>query len=299
MTERPAARSAFTLIEMTIVLAIIAIVTHLAVRETGRMLEERRLAAADRLLEEVRAAVYSQLPGEAPTGFLADMGRLPRLAPLRDDGNGAAAAENSTLSELWRIPSGARPFAIRQAVLENLAVPDENMVASNIYVGTGWRGAYLRLAPRADRLCDPWGNPMETEDAAGLERLFVTNGFVRAIAHYGASAQKGDEHARSISIAPEPLAASLAVTISAYDLSGNPAAREECEFRLYSPAADGLIACLAQTNSNAVVEFPSLAPGTHCLYWKPLPGGATAEGARSLVVPPGGTQIHLNILIKR
>ena len=73
-------KRAFTLVELVTVLAVIAIVTHLAVRELSHVRDAKLVQAADKQLETIRSSVYDRATCEEATGFLADMGRLPRLA---------------------------------------------------------------------------------------------------------------------------------------------------------------------------------------------------------------------------
>ena len=107
----------FTLLEMTVVVAVIAIVTHLAMREIGHYRGEKLSQAADRQLADVR---------EAARRFLSDVGRLPRLA----------AATNRegetvwTLSELWKRPSNL----VECRRVENVGV---NFAVGSIVFGCG------------------------------------------------------------------------------------------------------------------------------------------------------------------
>ena len=181
----PGRQHGFSLVELTLVLFILALAAHLGVRDLSRVRAARLRAAADRQLEEIAAAVYVE-EGGVPAGFLADMGRLPRA-------EGAAAAGPLSLLELWRRPAGTGDFRARPASAENLApgAPAEIADAA-VLVPCGWGGPYLRLPQGADRLRDPWGNPMETPDAAGLARLLGADGAaaaqggeIRAVRHFG------------------------------------------------------------------------------------------------------------------
>ncbi|MBR4603372.1 MAG: prepilin-type N-terminal cleavage/methylation domain-containing protein [Kiritimatiellae bacterium] len=288
-------RRAFTLIEMVAVLAIIAIVSHLAVRSLSRLDSTRRIAAANKMLEDLRLAVYEQSAEDGlPGGFLADMGRLPRPAPLH---SGVSDPTNTTFSELWRMPAGAREYALRQAVVENLSSGDPSLVASNVYVGTGWRGPYLHLPPGRDNLYDAWGNAMEAEDAAGLERLVATNGYAVAAAHYGPVAQRGSEGSASVSLLPPGMTASggarLVVHIAAQDADGNPCNPPLCDYRLYSPSGDGRISVAAVTNATSPVVFERVLPGVHVL-WE-----SRTTSAHCIVVRPGGSPLNLKLLVPK
>lgn len=298
-------RAAFTLIEMVVVLAIIALVTHLAVRSLASLDDTRRHTAASHLLDDIRLAVYDDTRGDGvPRGFLADMGRLPRLAPLYPD---MTQPTNSTLSELWRRPDGVRDFEIRAALKENIVPALDSLVASNVYIGTGWRGPYLQLGAGRTRLLDPWGNAMELEDSAGLKRLFVTNGYIVAAAHYGARAQRGAAGAAgsmsgaTVSLLPPGMAApeagghggaQLIVGIFGVDSAGAEVVpQKESEWRLYSPSGDGRIAVQVVSNVTARAVFRDVAPGCHAL-WNNCTTNAQPQ---HVIVPPGGCTIDVKL----
>src|SRR5688572_22825214 len=92
------ARAGFTLLELVVVLAILAITTGLAVRALDRVEDQRRFESAQRGFEELSEAVLGSpddrnVDGTRTiSGFVADMGRLPRTT----DEGGAL-----TLQELW------------------------------------------------------------------------------------------------------------------------------------------------------------------------------------------------------
>lgn len=196
-------KRAFTLIELVVVLAALAIVAHLAVRELAHFRASRLENAAMRQLEEIRDAVWSvDSHGEAH-GFLADMGRLPR-----------------ELDELWELPAGAQAYSVTN-------------VASGVYAASGWRGPYIRLGTGRDRLLDPWGNEFSMRDSAGLARVFKDDeGFVTNICHYGESAQASGR--RDMSLVPHGGRASRLVVTS--ELSG------EGSVTCYWPDGDGALA---------------------------------------------------------
>ena len=120
-------RGAFTLVELVVVLAVIAVLTHLAVRELAHLRDGRLSDAADRQLEEIRLSVFDDSAEGAARGFLADMGRLPK-------------ATDGTLSELWQKPAGALEYAVRQATETNLVLGAKTLANASVYVPTGWRG---------------------------------------------------------------------------------------------------------------------------------------------------------------
>ncbi len=264
-------RGAFTLVELVVVLAIIAALTHLAVRELAHLRDGRLAAVADRQLGEIRLSVYDKSPDGAARGFLADMGRLPR--PV-----------DGALSELWLMPTGALCYAVRQATEENLVVGAKHLANGSVHVPTGWRGPYLRLPLGADRLRDPWGNPIEEEDDAGLPRVFATNGFVTAVAHYGPSARAGGM--RGLSILPNGGTASSRLVVS---LESAGHVGETVTYTWYGPA-DGLVTgAVASAVHPAPVVFEGLAPGRRVLV-------ESATGAAHVVdVEPGDNLVVVKV----
>lgn len=194
---RPRTQRGFTLIELTLVLFVVALSAHLAVRELSRQRVRRLRDAADRQLSEISSAILS---ADGTSGFLSDMGRLPAACPM-DPGD-----ENTPLSlrELWSRPDGLGEYRARPATPENLADGAPSAIADpDILVPCGWGGPYLRLPPAATRLRDPWGNAIETPDSAGLPRLFAdpdastpadaSDVSIAAIRHYGSDGLPDDE----------------------------------------------------------------------------------------------------------
>lgn len=187
-------RDGFTLLELTLVMFLLALAAHLGVREMSHLRAARLRAAANRQLDEIAAAVYAE-DGAAVSGFLSDMGRLP-LATRETEGGPLS------LRELWEKPDGVGPFRARPASAENLApgAPAEIADAA-VLVPCGWGGPYVRLPAGADRLRDPWGNPVESPDAAGLARLLddaleavdETNRPVAAIRHFGSDGMREED----------------------------------------------------------------------------------------------------------
>lgn len=267
----------FTLVELVVVLAVIAVLTHLAVRELSHLRDAKLSKAADKQLEEIRASVYSRIPGDEATGFLADMGRLPRPADdVRTDRSSRTTVTNSTLSELWLMPSDAKPYAVRQATAENLVPGLASLANDAVYVPTGWRGPYLRLPFGKTRLLDPWGNPVEAEDEAGLPRLTVTNGFITAVAHYGPRAQASG--VRSIQLAPDGGETSR-IILTTTSTSG--------KVYWYGPASGFITGAVTNISAGQSAVFDGLTPGRRVLYFN--------NAVRVIDVKPGDNLITLDL----
>ena len=263
-------KRAFTLIELVVVLSVIAVLTHLAVRELSHFRNAKLTKAADAQLETIRDGVYCKTDGEDAVGFLADMGRLPRLV------------DGMTLGEFWAMPTNALPYAVRPATTENLVPGLSALANASVYVPTGWRGPYLRLPFGKSRLCDPWGNPVEREDSAGLPRLTVSNGFIVAVSHYGPQAQEGEK--RTLSLLPVPTLPEggarsrlVVTTTSASDTS----------VAWYGPAGGLITGAVHAVSAAAPFTFDGLTPGTRILYYN--------GSAHAIDVKPGDNLVSIDL----
>ena len=150
-TKNPDLTYGFTLLELVVVLAILAVITTLATREIGHVQDQQRFEAAQRGLEDIEHAILGSPEDRLPdgtrvaAGFVADMGRLPRTT----------GTNQLTLGELWIRP--VTPFDVRAAVQSNgVAASSED---PEVLVPGGWRGPYVRLPLGTDALRDGWGNP--------------------------------------------------------------------------------------------------------------------------------------------
>lgn len=152
-------RQGFTLLEMVVVLAILAVVTALATREVGYVQDQQRFEASQRGLETIRDAVLADERAADGTrvwsGFVTDVGRLPT--------NG--------VWELWRNGTGWTN-GVRRA-------EDD----AEVWVSGGWRGPYLRLPLDATNLTDGWGNAFTSQ--------WVTASNLWRVSHLGANGVAG------------------------------------------------------------------------------------------------------------
>ena len=140
---RATPRPGLTLLEMTIVLTILAVLTTLAITLTEGTVEQTRFDVTQRQLQNLQDAILGSSPDSQ--SFLADIGRLPR----------AIEADTATqLCELWMNPGTMRPF-------QQATGPDPEIVLSS-----GWRGPYI-ATPSDGRLRDGWGNPFTLWNIAG------------------------------------------------------------------------------------------------------------------------------------
>lgn len=124
-------KSGLTLLELVVVLAILALLSGLAMRSVTGAFEQSRFEQNERLMRDLEEALL----GDA--GFIRDIGRLPQAT---------SADPLDLLSELW----------------EQGGLPDYSLQTSGpVRIGGGWRGPYLRLAPGASGIRDAYGNVLE------------------------------------------------------------------------------------------------------------------------------------------
>lgn len=266
----------FTLIEMSVVLLVIAIVTHLALRQLGGIRDEKLRKAADRQLEEIRTSVFGLDREGDPAGFLADTGRLP-------------LATNGTLAELWQKPAGLRDYAALPATKANLVkgVPAD-LAQDNIVVGTGWRGPYLRLPVGKTRLFDPWGNAMENPDAAGYERIGTRNGFAVSVSHFGPTALSRDR--RTLSLLPDGPATN-SLTLTAYSRTATD--YSAIRYKWFGPC-NGLITGDVKSVSFALPHtFYGLTPGNRVIWYSAVSGDRTNACSRVVAIRPGANLVEV------
>ena len=276
-SDRFSGRSAFTLVELTVALVIIAALAHLAVREVSHLRDAKLADVADRQLEELRDSVYCRAPGEQSTGFLADMGRLPR----------AESSERASLDELWKIPADASPFAVREAVSSNLCVSASEkplLAGAGVWVPTGWRGPYLRIPVGRNELLDPWGNPIANPDAAGYSRLGVTNGCIVSTSHFGPTAQPKDPRTRTLSLAPAGATkCTLTVNMTASESAGT------ISLKWFGPSSGMITGAVESVTAPGTARFEGLTPGVRVLW------DSATKAPRFIEIKPGDNICQLNL----
>lgn len=146
-SNRRARRRGLTLMELTVVLAILAITTTLAVTMSTQVIEQGRYDATRRGLDDIRTALFGVPDSAGAVGYVADMGGLP-----------------PTLNQLWN-PAGLPIYASYPIDTDGDGTPDGSLSA-------GWRGPYLRLGFN-NTLQDGWGHDYFTTpgDATTLPRI--------------------------------------------------------------------------------------------------------------------------------
>lgn len=312
-------RRGFTLIELVVVLMILALVTHLAVRELGKVQRARLGQVANAQLETLREAVWHRLPGEEPTGFLVDMGRFPHAVSMTNE----LGREVGTLRELWTRPEGVAPFALRPAVASNLVVAtsEKNELSdATVIVPCGWRGPYVRLPFGRERLVDAWGNPMESPDDAGFARLLGPDGQsvaagspVTHVRHLGTDGRPDDvveppdeaARDRTTELAPVGGRANQLVVNASFFSGVNPSAVDgTARCRWYMPCGGAITGHVMKIELAGTTQtsfsFEGLPLGICTFVVDVGTNGVSRQGSTRgrVVLPPGGRIVDVKVAVE-
>ena len=236
--SQSSAQSALTLLELLVVLAILCILATVAVTGTAGFADQARYEATQRTLSGIREALLGAAgarPWEAApfsSGFVPDTGRLPQ-----------AGGAGDALAELLAPPSGLRAYSVQAAAAGNVDVPvggDRDLEADpEVFLGAGWRGPYLQLAPGETGLRDGWGAafnarsllsfPVAPGDAIAQVHSFGSNGLED-------TADAGYERDQSVRVTATDFEARVDVPVEVRKLTGNfPVATHSIAVRLFSP----------------------------------------------------------------
>lgn len=295
--KRPAG---FTLLELVVVLAILAILTGMAVASFTAVEDQARLDATTRQLDEAEIAVLGERNLRTANnqllinGFVADVGRLPIL--FDHDSNTSTPVQPS---ELWLPPASVAAFAVRNASLANItssmkwngtAFATEPVVASdvdlNVLVPSGWRGPYLRMNEGFGLLRDGWGNPLIAFDTNGATLSVATDSLAR-LRTFGSNNAVGgtttDELDRDLILQDTVQNKSLG-TISVTLATGVTAD----EVRVYSPDPDsGKVRVYRYLGSSGTFVFANLPIGPKIVRAYTT-AGIPASRLYSVALPFGG-----------
>lgn len=173
-------RTAFTLIELVLVLVIMTIIASLALNTVESNVDQTRFESTQQVIQNVDDSILSDRLDANGTksrvGFFVDVGGLPRPVEEVDPVDGRSIL---TLRELWQRPIGL-PFSrtlasFKLRAADDLAIGntdtnsdgnkndydnDPVFADPEVVLGTGWRGPYLRLPVGADSLQDSWGHKL-------------------------------------------------------------------------------------------------------------------------------------------
>ena len=294
----------FTLLEMVVVLTILALLATVAVRSLDGQLDQSKYDATISGMQNIQDAVIGPANQRLPdgmvsvTGFVADMGRLPQVLPvkqadgvtpvtistLQSDGTTVARNVNGPV-ELWSNPNGFFPFEQRRANSSEVAATDQD---SDVYVPCGWRGPYLRLGIGQTDPRDGWGNPYDfllpnrnvcngtLNDAANLIGILRSNG-----------ANGLADNAPAAGYDPD-----LYVNFNTLVFNGTTAANDYPAVAAsdsYHGNVRGDILAVDSTTSPATIDSPLTANGYVCVrYFGPRPDG---KGIVAITVPDNGNGV--------
>ena len=151
----PRTRSGLTLVELLVVLAILAVLTMVAVSLTDGVVDQGRYDVTRRTIENIESAILgpaNQTDADGSklvVGFVADVGRPPIAT---------GTLEETQLAELWANVNGLPGFGPRSPTKD----ADAELNDPQITILAGWRGPYLALPPQSTvpaQLLDGWAQP--------------------------------------------------------------------------------------------------------------------------------------------
>jgi prepilin-type N-terminal cleavage/methylation domain-containing protein len=172
-----APKPGLTLVELVVVLVILAILATVAVSTVAPRVDQQRFETTQRLIQNVEWAIYQRETNSDgssfDSGFLVDLGDLP-TAYDEVPGDGLDDGPFS-LRQLME-NTGFEPFSIRPAdPITNTDAVDRDdqpvMADTEVRIGAGWRGPYLKLPVGADSLIDAWGHPLRSGDGYAYHHL--------------------------------------------------------------------------------------------------------------------------------
>lgn len=165
-------QSGVTLMELVVVLAILAMLAGVAVRGLGEAGMRGRVEATRRTLEVVREGVLGvEERSGGGGGFLADMGRLPRLGEWTDGDGAGWLGFRDLVDGPGMAAHGMYPALGSNVVARFVGEWDgtnASVVASEaVWVKAGWRGPYV-VGRGADGMpLDGWGRLMAARPGGG------------------------------------------------------------------------------------------------------------------------------------
>lgn len=169
-----------TLLELVVVLAILAIVTSMAVTSMSAVVDQTRNDQSRLLIESIERSIVGNVTEDVPC-FFKDTGRFPRAVGVNP---------STKLAELQLIPSDCTPFT-----LKNPTEPD----LSDLLIGVGWRGPYLRVDVTEGKIHDGYGNPLDIAESTTAPYT----GFISAIQSRGADGVSGPSYSPGSLLQPE------------------------------------------------------------------------------------------------
>ncbi|HEX3657834.1 MAG TPA: prepilin-type N-terminal cleavage/methylation domain-containing protein [Pirellulales bacterium] len=284
-------RAGFTLVEMLIVLALLAMITTIAVQSMGPLADQGRYDTTMRTLGAVKAAILtSNNVGSADaapsvTGYIADTGLLPRLQ--------YDATTGSIVNDLLVLPSDLNvPAYGNQAAGGVVPVPfpqlGQTYSATNscptVSYSWGWRGPYVEFSTGSvvSGACvsDAWGTPIQTQAIAATSSPMLIGSQTFSSLPFGALAivSEGNAALTSAAHAADVFGSTcdIAETLNAWNWCGTitgtlytqsaqgtnspPAAGAYYQVVLFGPGPSGVTAyyaALADTTTQLSPSYPN------------------------------------------
>lgn len=134
----------FTLVELIVVLAILAILTTMAMTSTSGIVDQSRFEETINVLNNIEDAIFGRLHGDGPAyGYMTDLGDFP------------ITVHENGINDLVVI----RDYGKDKFIHSQSFMPDADY--SDIKLISGWNGPYLHPAYNKDSIIkDGWGNPI-------------------------------------------------------------------------------------------------------------------------------------------
>jgi len=224
----------FTLLELVVVIAIMAVLSTVAIRSLTGVASQARFEATQRTLDQIHEAILGAPNDRQPdgalilSGFIADMGRPP-----------------NSLDELMNQPTGAPSFNVQQVATD-----------PNVIVAGGWRGPYVRLPIGATNLCDGWGGALLwSSDGNG--------GFT--VSSYGADGLPGGA-GYDLDLSSQVVAADYTASLTGLVTLNDPSASNGVgTVIVYGPGTTSVVSSLSFTVNSQNYAFNALTHGPHAV----------------------------------
>jgi prepilin-type N-terminal cleavage/methylation domain-containing protein len=276
-------RNGMTLVELLVVLAILALLTTVAMTSTDVVLSQGRYDATTQTLTAIQEAVLGppnarQSDGTLiSSGFVADVGR-PLLSTVG-------------LSDLLGVEQPLQPPQPPPGIALFSLIQSPN--DTDVVVPCGWRGPYLRLAPGQTSILDGWGNAL----------VLVPNGNGQVVCVSSNGAATGPYSSTNAPLQVNIAPAQIIVSGNVYvlDSNGNPTnPTNAVQIWMYGPnPSTGLLLeyqCTQTTATDGVVSY-NLPAGVYAPgFLRAYLGSRSTGTRRSAVVQfQRSNVINLNI----
>ena len=265
-------RNGMTLVELLVVLAILALMTTVAVTSSDVFLSQGRYEATARTLTNIQEAVLGppnarQADGTLiSTGFVADVGRWPQVTSADAPGGAPPpAGQFGGPVELTGTPQQSPPSGIAPFALVPCGFDPE------VVVPCGWRGPYLRLGVGQTSILDGWGNALNLLTVGGAQAALGNPIWVASSNGAGIGVSSPYAGPLAVNFAPPQNGIVVSGTVSVVDSNGNsvtPPSGDQVVVMLYGPAPSGvpLQLSLPVTMGSGNVGSFGMPSGTPSVY---------------------------------